>query len=69
MHPKEDLTAMAVPGDSIRFIGISETIIKDGSLNNPITIGGKKVHVKSGDLVLYHYDQFIFDGMKWICIT
>ena len=60
---------MAVPGDSIRFIGTTETKIKDGSLNTPIMIGGKMVYVKMGDLVVYHYDQFIFDGMKWICIT
>ena len=58
----------AVPGISLRFIGVTQTAIKDGSLNNPITIEGKIVHVREGDLTIYHGDEYVFDGMRWICL-
>lgn len=48
-----------------KFLGVTETALKDGSTTNPITIGGEEVTAKSGDIAIYGSAEFIFNGTKW----
>lgn len=60
---------MGQPEFNLRFIGVSDTKIEEGALNNPIRINGRIVHVKKRDCVFYITNTFVFDGMAWRCIT
>ena len=44
------------------FLGVTTTEIEDGSTTNPVTIGGKSVTAKKGDIVIYGAGEFIWDG-------
>lgn len=51
----------------VHYIGTTTTALTDGATTNPITIGGKNVTAKSGDLVIYSAKEFIFSDTdsKW----
>lgn len=52
-------------GGGSSFIGVTTTAITDGSTTSPITIDGKSVTPKMGDMVIYNQTEFIWDGSKW----
>lgn len=47
------------------WIGITTTVITDGSTVNPITINGQSVTAVSGDITSYNNKEFIFNGTEW----
>lgn len=52
-------------GSGVRYIGVTTTVIIDGSVVSPIIIEGQSVEPKSGDLVFYLKKEFIWNGTKW----
>lgn len=52
-------------GGGSSFIGVTTTAITDGSTTSPITIDGKSVTPKMGDVVIYNQTEFVWDGSKW----
>ena len=52
-------------GSGVRYIGVTTTVIIDGSVVSPIVIEGQSVEPKSGDLVFYLKKEFIWNGSKW----
>lgn len=52
-------------GGGSSFIGVTTTAITDGSTTSPITIDGKSVTPKMGDMVIYNQTEFVWDGSKW----
>ena len=52
-------------GSGVRYIGVTTTVITDGSVVSPIIIEGQSVEQKSGDLVFYLKKEFIWNGSKW----
>jgi len=52
-------------GGGSSFIGVTTTAITDGSTTSPITIDGKSVTPKMGDMVIYKQTEFVWDGSKW----
>lgn len=49
----------------VHFLGVTETVLIDGSTKNPITIEGKQHIPEKGDIVFYLAKEFIWDGAKW----
>lgn len=47
------------------FLGVTTTALTDGSTTNPITINGKSVTAKTGNIVTYGSAEFIFNGTAW----
>ena len=47
------------------FLGVTTTELVNGSTTNPVTIGGKQVTAKTGDIVIYDAKEFIFNGTEW----
>lgn len=60
-------TAIAALSNATHWLGITTTVLTDGSTTNPITIGGNSVTAVSGDIVqVYNTDEeFIFNGTSW----
>ena len=52
-------------GSGVRYIGVTTTVLIDGSVVSPIIIEGQSVEPKSGDLVFYLKKEFIWNGSKW----
>lgn len=44
----------------MHYIGVTTTVLSDGSTTNPIVINEKEVTAKSGDLVIHEKQEFIF---------
>lgn len=51
--------------DGTHYKGTTITVISDGSTANPITIDGESYTAVFGDIVLYNYTEFVFDGTQW----
>lgn len=54
----------------VHYLGKTTTALSDGATTNPITIGGKSVTAKQGDMVSYDANkdqdlEFIFNGTNW----
>ncbi len=47
------------------YLGVTTTPLSDGSTTNPITIDEKSVTAKSGQIVAYSDEEFIFNGTTW----
>lgn len=47
------------------YLGVTSTSITDGSTTNPITVNGKSVTAKTGDIVNYGSKEFIWNGSAW----
>lgn len=47
------------------YLGVTTTILTDGSTTNPITINGESVTAVNGDIATYNSDEFIFNGTVW----
>lgn len=47
------------------YLGVTSTSITDGSTTNPITVNGKSVTAKTGDIVNYGSKEFIWNGSVW----
>ena len=52
-------------GDNTHYKGTTTTAIENGSTTNPITIDGESYTAVFGDIVVYGYTEFVFDGTKW----
>lgn len=50
---------------AMKFIGKTETDIKDGSETNPITIGTVSTTATAGNVVLYGAKEFVWTGTVW----
>lgn len=50
---------------AIKFQGISDTPLTDGSTTNPIQINGQSYTAKKGDMVVYGGNEFLWVGNKW----
>lgn len=51
----------------LHYLGVTTTALVDDSNTNPITIGGKSVTAKTGDIVIYGKLEFVFSDTdnKW----
>lgn len=52
-------------GDNTHYKGTTTTAIENGSTTNPITIDGESYTAVFGDIVVYGYTEFVFDGTAW----
>ena len=52
-------------GDNTHYKGTTTTPISNGSTTNPITIDGESYTAVFGDIVVYGYTEFVFDGSAW----
>ena len=50
---------------TVHYRGTTTTAISDGSTTNPITINGEEYTAVFGDIVVYDYTEFVFDGTQW----
>lgn len=50
---------------AIKFQGISDTPLTDGSTTNPIQINGQSYTAKKGDMVVYGGNEYLWVGNKW----
>jgi hypothetical protein len=50
---------------STKYIGTTTTALSNGSTTNPITVDGESYTAQFGDIAVYNYTEFIFDGTKW----
>lgn len=47
------------------YLGVTTTALTDGATTNPITIGGKSVTAKKGNIANYGSKEFIWNGSAW----
>lgn len=47
------------------YLGVTTTALTDGVTTNPITIGGKSITAKKGDIANYGSKEFIWNGTAW----
>ena len=50
---------------STKYIGTTTTALSNGSTTNPITVDGESYTAQFGDIAVYNYTEFIFDGTAW----
>lgn len=52
-------------GDNTHYKGTTTTVLENGSTTNPIVIDGESYTAVFGDVVVYGYTEFVFDGTAW----
>ena len=52
-------------GGSTKYIGTTTTALSNGSTTNPITVNGESYTAQFGDIAVYNYTEFVFDGTAW----
>ena len=52
-------------GNYTVFLGVTSTALTDGATTNPIVINGESVTARTGDIVTYGSQEFIFNGTAW----
>jgi hypothetical protein len=52
-------------GGGCNYKGTTTTPISNGSTTNPITIDGEDYTAVFGDIAVYNYTEFVFDGTQW----
>lgn len=52
-------------GDTTHYKGTTTTPLENGSTTNPIVIDGENYTAIFGDVVVYGYTEFVFDGTAW----
>ena len=52
-------------GGGTHYRGTTTTALSNGSTTNPITIDGESYTAVFGDIVVYGYTEFVFDGTTW----
>ena len=52
-------------GDNTHYKGTTTTPLENGSTTNPIVIDGESYTAVFGDVVVYDYTEFVFDGTAW----
>jgi len=48
------------------FLGLTTTVITDGTTTKPVVIDSENVNQEKGNIVVYGNAEFIWDGAKWI---
>lgn len=51
--------------DTTHYKGTTTTPLENGSTTNPIVIDGESYTAVFGDVVVYGYTEFVFDGTQW----
>lgn len=51
--------------ESVRFLGVTTTVITDGSTVSTIVIDGQSVSVSTGDIAVYSGNYFLFYSSAW----
>lgn len=52
-------------GNYTVFLGVTSTALTDGATTNPVVINGESVTARTGDIVTYGSQEFIFNGTAW----
>ena len=52
-------------GNYTVFLGVTSTALTDGATTNPVIINGESVTARTGDIVTYGSEEFIFNGTAW----
>lgn len=47
------------------YVGVTTTALTEGATTNPITVDGKSVTVRKGNITTYGSKEFIFNGTIW----
>lgn len=47
------------------WMGVTTTALTDGATTNPIVIGGQSITAKTGYVVQYGSNEFVFNGTSW----
>jgi hypothetical protein len=50
---------------AVHYKGTTTTALSNGSTTNPITIDGEEYTAVFGDIAVYDYTEFVFDGTQW----
>ena len=61
----EQLVDLVMSISSVEFLGITTTSLSNGSTVNPITINGRSVTARAGDIAVYSQKVFLYDGSAW----
>lgn len=61
----KDAYAREAIASNIVYVGVTTTPLTDGATTNPITVDGESYNAKKGNLVVYSYKEFLFDGTAW----
>ena len=48
-----------------KYLGVTTTVLSDGSDTNPITVGDESVQAETGNIVIYGDKEFIYNGSTW----
>lgn len=57
--------AIADLGSALYWMGVTTTVLTDGSTTNPITIGGESVTANVGGMAQYDGTEFVWNGSAW----
>lgn len=49
----------------LRYLGVTTTVLTDGSTTNPIIIDNKNITAKEADWAIYNSSDFLFNGTIW----
>ena len=58
-------SAIASLQGGMKYLGVTTTELEDGSTTEQIDINGDTVTVETGNMTIYGYKEFVFDGTKW----
>lgn len=57
--------AIADLGSALYWIGVTTTVLTDGAVTNPITVGGESVTANVGGVAQYDGTEFVWNGSAW----
>lgn len=52
-------------GNAIYWIGVTITVLEDGSTTNPISVNGEDVTARLGGVASYDGSEFVWNGTVW----
>ncbi len=58
-------SATAGLAGAMHYIGVTTTVITDGSTTSTISINSENVTATTGDVVIYGSKEFVFNGTSW----
>lgn len=57
--------AIAALSGGVFYLGITTTPLTDGATTNPIVVDGNTITAINGNIAVYGYGEFIFNGTLW----